>query len=181
MRGHVVLPRREPCPLRLRLRLSRHLGGFCPMGPILALSLQQASIVRSSPRLRAPAEGPMFLGLHCVSQRREFPLRGHPAHSPRGTHLGQGSAPPASPSPEPVGPRPKKRKAFEDFDVTNVNPPPRSSCEERAWPAMKSRSGSWHCMGCKTPPQGAPTCAFCAAKSWSGMWQGKGSANKIVA
>ena len=67
----------------------------------------------------------------------------------------------------------------DDPSVVSPHPPKCTSCSQQIWPAMKAKSGKWHCGFCRPPPDGRPACSKCGDLSWDGLsprgaWLAKG-------
>ena len=67
----------------------------------------------------------------------------------------------------------------DDPTAVSPRPPKCTSCSQQIWPAMKAKSGKWHCGFCRPPPDGRPACSKCGDLSWDGLsprgaWLAKG-------
>ena len=60
-------------------------------------------------------------------------------------------------------------EAEDDPQSLGVHPPKCTSCSRYVWPAMKAKSGKWHCGFCKPPPDGRPKCSKCGVLDWDGL------------
>ena len=77
----------------------------------------------------------------------------------------------SGPSPQDAG-QPVHMSCFEEHDSPEelpVHPPECTTCKQFVWPAMKSKSGKWHCGFCKPPPKGRPECSKCNILDWDGL------------
>lgn len=60
-------------------------------------------------------------------------------------------------------------EAEDDPEHLLVSPPECKSCNRRVWPAMKAKSGKWHCGFCIPPPNCRPECGKCQMLGWDGL------------